>query len=62
MMNHFLKKTQDLVSDELGIRGGIKGSQPFWGGYGPFWYLNWAAKFFIDALSLELEIIDKYTQ
>ena len=24
-----------------------------WGGYGPFEYLNWAAKFFADALLLE---------
>lgn len=33
-----------------GTRGGIKGSHPIWGGYDPFRYPNWAAKFFIDAL------------
>jgi hypothetical protein len=52
-MNNFLKATQDLKSDNQGIRGGIKGSQPFWIGYGRFNYLNWAAKFFVDALLLE---------
>lgn len=33
-----------------GTRGGIKGSHPIWGGYDPFRYPNWAAKFFVDAL------------
>ena len=37
-----------------GIRGGVKGSHPVDGGYGPFEYLNWAAKFSIDANLIEL--------
>ncbi len=32
------------------IRGGVKGSQPIWGGYAPFTYPSWAAKFLVDAL------------
>jgi squalene-hopene cyclase-like protein len=40
--------SQPQTSD--GISGGIKGSHPIWGGYDPFRYPNWAAKFFIDAL------------
>jgi hypothetical protein len=34
------------------MRGGIKGSHPIWGGYDPFRYPNWAAKFFIDAMMM----------
>jgi len=30
--------------------GAIKGSHPIWGGYDPFRYPNWAAKFFADAI------------
>ena len=37
------------------IRGGVKGSFPVWGDYGRFEYLNWAAKFAIDAFLLELD-------
>jgi hypothetical protein len=29
--------------------GAVKGSFPVWGAYGRYQYLNWAAKFFIDA-------------
>jgi hypothetical protein len=53
-MNRYLCSTQDLAASDPGIRGGIKGSQPIWGGYGEFEYLNWAAKFFADALMLEI--------
>lgn len=49
----FLKCTQDLTSSEDGVRGGIKGSYPVNGGYGTYRLLNWAAKFFIDALLLK---------
>ena len=53
-MNRYLSATQDLGSPDPGIRGGIKGSQPIWGEYGSYEYLNWAAKFFADALMLEI--------
>jgi hypothetical protein len=36
------------------VRGGVKGSFPVWGDYGRFEYLNWAAKFAIDAFQLEI--------
>lgn len=32
-----------------GIQGGIAGSMPIWGAYQPFRWLNWAAKFYLDA-------------
>jgi uncharacterized protein YyaL (SSP411 family) len=55
-MNYYLKTTQDLNSNNKCIRGGIKGSQPIYGGYMSFTYPNWAAKFFVDALLLEDKI------
>lgn len=55
-MNNYLKSVQDISSNNPGIRGGIKGSYPLFGEYGKYQYLNWAAKFFIDALLLEDEM------
>jgi len=51
-INRFVKTTQKLdgPADE---RGGIKGSHPIDGGYHPWQYPNWAAKFFADALLME---------
>lgn len=46
----FLKSTQNRTTSNPGLRGGIKGSNPLDGGYGPFEILNWATKFFADAL------------
>lgn len=46
----FLKSTQNRSSENPGLRGGIKGSAPIDGGYGTFEILNWATKFFADAL------------
>ena len=46
----FLKRTQNRRSCEPGVRGGIKGSWPMGGEYGPYEVLNWATKFFADAL------------
>lgn len=39
-----------------GIRGGVKGSFPVDGGYGTYEFLNWAAKFLIDAGDAERRI------
>lgn len=58
-MNRYLSTTQDLDASDPGIRGGIKGSHPIWGEYGAYEYLNWAAKFFADALMLELKARSK---
>lgn len=56
-INSFTKRTQRLAgaSEE---RGGIKGSHPIDGGYHPWQYPNWAAKFFADALMMEEAIRD----
>lgn len=51
---HFVKLTQNCESNNPGLRGGIKGSYPFDGDYGRYQLLNWATKFFIDALLLEM--------
>lgn len=53
-MIRYLSSTQNLTSNDPGIRGGIAGSQPIWQEYGTYEYLNWAAKFFADALMLGL--------
>jgi hypothetical protein len=50
-----VQSTQDLEAADPGIRGGVAGSYPRYGEYGPFEFLNWAAKFFADALLLELQ-------
>lgn len=55
-MIRYLSSTQNLKSNDPGIRGGIAGSQPIWQEYGTYEYLNWAAKFFADALLLSLRI------
>lgn len=49
----FLKSTQNCVADDPGLRGGIKGSHPFDGAYGQYQVLNWATKFYADALLLD---------
>jgi hypothetical protein len=36
------------------VRGAIAGSVPIWGGYSRFEFPNWAAKFFADALMMDL--------
>jgi hypothetical protein len=51
--NCFVRRTVKMGGDP-NTSGGVKGSYPIDGAYGPFQYLNWAAKFFIDANLLEL--------
>jgi hypothetical protein len=51
--NAFVRRTIRLDDAPEGIRGGVKGSFPVDGDYGPFEYPNWAAKFLIDSLTLE---------
>ena len=46
--------TQDMVGPLRENRGAIAGSEPIWGGYCPLAYVNWAAKFYLDALILSL--------
>ncbi len=49
----FLKATQDRHAGDPGLAGGITGSDPVSGGYGPHEVLSWATKFFVDALLLD---------
>jgi uncharacterized protein YyaL (SSP411 family) len=41
---------QSLDDSNPGVRGAIPGSRPARGGYFPFEFPNWGAKFFVDAL------------
>jgi hypothetical protein len=50
--NVYVRRTQD-VNGPPEVRGAIKGSFPVNGEYGTNQYLNWAAKFFVDANLLE---------
>ena len=50
-----LKRTQSLTGRN-GVAGGVKGSQPITAPYGRMTYLNWAAKFFADALMLNMNV------
>jgi hypothetical protein len=53
--NGFVRRTVRLDAP-VGIRGGVKGSFPIQGAYGPFEYPNWAAKFLVDSLVLEQRV------
>jgi hypothetical protein len=55
--NKFLRRVQWLGTGNPGLDGGISGSYPFHGNYGRFEVLNWAVKFFIDSLMLEIAIL-----
>ena len=52
--NAYLKKVQYTRTRNPHLFGGIGGSDPIHGGYGRFEVLNWATKFFMDALMLEM--------
>ncbi len=52
--NSFVRRTIE-PEGPAGIRGGVKGSYPVSGGYGRFQFLNWAAKFAVDAFCLEAD-------
>ena len=52
----FLKSTQNRTSRDPGLRGGVKGSYPLGAEYGPYQTLNWATKFFVDALVRDEQI------
>jgi hypothetical protein len=55
-LSDYVKSTQDLDAHHSGLRGGVKGSHPINGLYSPFTYVNWAAKFFADALMSERRV------
>jgi folate-dependent phosphoribosylglycinamide formyltransferase PurN len=45
-----VKAAQAMDAADPGVRGGIAGSQPVWGGYISHAFPNWATKYFVDAL------------
>ena len=49
-MVEWLKRRQSLENPAPGIRGGLPGAWPIDGGYSIYNYVNWATKYFIDAL------------
>jgi hypothetical protein len=66
-MIEFLKTMQPTDSDaSLDIKGALKGSYPIYGdlvhnqGYCRMAYLNWATKFFVDALLVEQQLSERY--
>jgi hypothetical protein len=50
----YVKRTQQLEDDDNVVRGAIPGSAPIWGAYSRFEFPNWAAKFFADALIMDM--------
>jgi len=54
----YVMSTQDLITADDDVRGGIKGSNPVWGRYAPMSFPNWATKFFVDAMWLRKEILE----
>jgi hypothetical protein len=55
LLNRYLMAHHDIRNPDLRLRGGLPGSWPVWGDYGRFTILNWATKFLVDALRLELD-------
>jgi hypothetical protein len=50
----YVKTTQRRDDPDPIVGGAIPGSSPIWGAYSRFEFPNWAAKFFADALLMEL--------
>jgi hypothetical protein len=55
-VNDYVMRRHDISSPDPAIRGGLAGSWPVWGEYGKYRILNWATKFFLDALLDQKEI------
>lgn len=55
-INRYLMKCQILKTNNTNIKGGMPGSNPISGDYGKCEIVNWATKFFIDALIMEKQI------
>ena len=50
----YVKRTQRIEEADDVVRGAIPGSAPIWGAYSRFEFPNWAAKFFADALMMDM--------
>ncbi len=55
-INRYLMAHHDIRNPDARLRGGVPGSWPVWGDYGELRILNWATKFFVDALILQGDI------
>ena len=55
-----VKASQNLWSLHPGVRGGVKGSQPIFGKYQNYTYVNWGAKFLADTLMLEEQVMNEF--
>jgi uncharacterized protein YyaL (SSP411 family) len=55
-VNRYTRSVQWRGTGHPGLDGGVAGSYPIHGAYGRFEILNWAVKFFADALMLESAI------
>ena len=53
----YVKRRHRLSEPDPAIRGAVAGSFPIWGRYSMFEFPNWAAKFFADALMMEMSDI-----
>ena len=53
--NRFVRKSIKIAHSE-DYSGGVQGSYPVNGDYGYYEQLNWAAKFYVDAQLLELDL------
>ena len=51
----YVKRHQRLADHDDAVRGGVAGSSPIWGRYSMFEFPNWAAKFFADALMMDMD-------
>ncbi len=52
----YLMARHDTTNSDDRIRGGTAGSWPVWAPYGRYKVLNWATKFFVDALLNDLRV------
>jgi hypothetical protein len=56
LANDYVMAHHDVSNPDVRVRGGVPGSWPTWGDYGRLKILNWATKFFVDALLCEKRI------
>jgi hypothetical protein len=56
VVNRYLMAHHDIRNPDPRLRGGLPGSWPVWGPYGRLQILNWATKFLVDALTLQVAI------
>lgn len=53
LANRYLMSCHDIRNPDARLRGGVPGSWPSYGDYGRLQILNWATKFFADALACQ---------